>query len=178
MVILRDMIESDIEDYVRWFTSEVDWMNYDAPWESIDQNISIEEERKSWKEYFESVKDITDEEIRWKYEIEYDGKHVGWVSRYFDLDYLDNVDKIPAIGIDIPEVSIYNNGVGTKALTLFIDYLKTKGYKSLFLQTWSGNTRMMHVAEKLGFKIYYVKKDYRIVKDNKYNAITFKLDII
>lgn len=24
-IILRDMIESDIEDYVRWFTTETEW---------------------------------------------------------------------------------------------------------------------------------------------------------
>lgn len=30
-IILRDMIESDIEDYVRWFTVEREWENWDAP---------------------------------------------------------------------------------------------------------------------------------------------------
>ena len=25
MVVLRDMIPSDIEDYVRWFTTETEW---------------------------------------------------------------------------------------------------------------------------------------------------------
>ena len=24
-IILRDMVESDIEDYVRWFTTETEW---------------------------------------------------------------------------------------------------------------------------------------------------------
>ena len=35
-IILRDMIESDIEDYVRWFTVEREWENWDAPWEKED----------------------------------------------------------------------------------------------------------------------------------------------
>lgn len=26
-IILRDMIETDIEDYVRWFTAEREWEN-------------------------------------------------------------------------------------------------------------------------------------------------------
>ena len=34
-IILRDMIASDIEDYVRWFTTETEWSNMDAPWEPI-----------------------------------------------------------------------------------------------------------------------------------------------
>ena len=35
-IVLRDMIESDIEDYVRWFTVEREWENWDAPWEKED----------------------------------------------------------------------------------------------------------------------------------------------
>ena len=46
MLILRDMRESDIEDYVRWFTKETEWGNWDAPWEAFE--TSEEEERKSW----------------------------------------------------------------------------------------------------------------------------------
>ena len=30
MIVLRDMRESDIEDYVRWFTRDMEWMRTDA----------------------------------------------------------------------------------------------------------------------------------------------------
>lgn len=43
-------------------------------WEGILEN-SPEEERKAWKEYYESVKDLPDDVVRWKYEIEADGHH-------------------------------------------------------------------------------------------------------
>ena len=174
MIILRDMIESDIEDYVRWFTSKVEWMEYDAPWEGTENLASIEEERKSWTEYYQSIKNLPKEEIRWKYEIEYNGKHVGWVSRYFDLEYIENVDNIPAIGIDIPETDVYNKGIGTEALKMFMEYLKKAGYEHLYIQTWSGNTRMLHIAEKLGFKEFYKKKNHRTVNGKMYDAITLK----
>lgn len=174
MIILRDMIESDIEDYVRWFTTKIEWMNFDAPWEEIDENPSIENERKSWIEYYQSVKNLPIEELRWKFEIEYNGKHVGWVSRYFDLEYIENVEQIPAIGIDIPEKDIYNKGVGTEALKKFIEYLKNAGYEHFYIQTWSGNARMLHLAEKLGFSIFCVKKNHRTVNGNMYDAVTLK----
>ena len=29
-IVLRDMSESDIEDYVRWFTTETEWSKTDA----------------------------------------------------------------------------------------------------------------------------------------------------
>ena len=69
MIILRDMLESDISDYVRWFTSETDWMDYDAPWE--DKGSSVDEVLKSWTEYYQSAKDLPKDETRWKFEIEY-----------------------------------------------------------------------------------------------------------
>lgn len=55
-IILRDMIESDIEDYVRWFTTETEWSNTDAPWEPIESDEKTE--RTSWREYYESVKEF------------------------------------------------------------------------------------------------------------------------
>ena len=106
------------------------------------------------------------------YEIEYNGQHIGWVSHYFDLEYLDNKERIPAIGIDIPEKSIYNRGVGTEALKQFMDYLSKAGYKHFYIQTWSGNKRMLHVAEKLGFKVYFVKKNHRLINNEMYDAVT------
>ena len=66
-IILRDMIESDIEDYVRWFTTETEWSSTDAPWETIESDA--ETERASWREYYESVKNITNDVLRWKFEI-------------------------------------------------------------------------------------------------------------
>ena len=93
MVVLRDMIESDIEDYVRWFTAETEWMDWDAPWEN--EETTPEAEREGWTEYFERIKTLPKDAPRWKFEIELDGRHVGWVSRYFDLDYVENPEKIP-----------------------------------------------------------------------------------
>ena len=72
-IILRDMIESDIDDYVRWFTTETEWAKNDAPWEPVESDE--EAERASWREYFESVKDLPDDVRRWKFEIEWNGRH-------------------------------------------------------------------------------------------------------
>jgi len=175
MLILRDMLESDIEDYVHWFTKEVEWGNWDAPWESFDTNE--ETERTEWTKYFDSIKDMPNDVVRWKFEIECDGIHIGWVSSYDDLEYLDNPEKIPAVGIDIPSPTHRKNGNGTKALQLFMDYLKQHGYTSVYTQTWSGNTPMLRVAEKLGFKEVFRKVDHREVNGAKYDAVTFKLDL-
>ena len=125
-IVLRDMIESDIEDYVRWFTTETEWSNTDAPWEPIESDE--ETERTSWREYFESVKDLPDDVRRWKFEIEWNGRHIGWVSSYpIDENYewigevKDGQTVYRAIGIDICEPDVWGKGVGTNALRAFIN---------------------------------------------------------
>ena len=79
-IVLRDMIESDIEDYVRWFTVEREWENWDAPWEKEDTNA--EAERKSWTERYESRKNLLDDARRYRLEIEWNGRHIGSVNAY------------------------------------------------------------------------------------------------
>jgi len=176
VVMLRDMKETDIDDYVKWFTSMTEWADkWDAPWEE-KLNSKANDERKTWEEYFRLVKDLKEADRRNKFEIEADGNHIGWVSSYYDLEYVDNPHHVIAIGIDIPESNVRNKGYGTKALLLFIDYLFSQGEKSFFIQTWSGNYPMIKVIEKLGFKEYDRKKDYRLVNGKKYDAITYCLD--
>ena len=178
MLRLRDMREEDIEDYVKWFTSETEWMKWDAPWEweGISEN-SPEEERKAWKEYYDSVKDLPEDTLRRKYEIESDGQHIGWISSYTDLEYLDNPENIRAIGLDIPCVKDSNHGCGTEAFRLYMDYLKEHGYRSFYTQTWSGNRAMIKVAKKLGFTEIAREEDRREVGGKKYDAITYRLDL-
>lgn len=175
MLKLRDMIEKDIEDYVRWFTEEIEWGKWDSPWEAFETNE--EGERKSWTEYYNSVKNIPDDIVRWKYEIELDGIHVGWICSYTDLGYLENEENILAIGLDIPNEANRKNGCGTKALQMYMDYLREHGHKSFYTQTWSGNLAMVRVAEKIGFKEVCRKENYREVDGRMYDAITWRLDL-
>ncbi|MCI1245544.1 MAG: GNAT family N-acetyltransferase [Bacilli bacterium] len=175
MVILRDMRESDVDDYVRWFTSETEWSEkWDAPWEGKIEGDPIKE-RRSWMEYFSSVKSLNDDMERWKFEIEANGRHIGWVSSYYDLDYSDNPDHIIAVGIDIPDIDARGKGFGTKALSLFLEYLKGKGHMSFFIQTWSKNVPMLKVIKKLGFKESVRKRGFLSVGGKKCDAITFLL---
>jgi len=181
-IILRDMIESDIEDYVRWFTTETEWMNTDAPWEKEDSDE--ETERRSWKEYYESVKDLPEDVERWKFEIELNGRHIGWVSSYFideafewiaEKDIKEGQKVYNAIGIDICEPDIWGNGIGTKAFSAFIKYYFDNGLSELYTQTWSGNVRMIHCAEKLDFAECNRYAGIREVDGKIYDGLTFRL---
>lgn len=175
-IILRDMVESDIENYVRWFTTETEFMNWDAPWE--ENTTTVDDERKAWTEYYHYVKNLPSDKIRTNLQIEVDGIHIGWVSAYDDLDYLDNKEGYLAIGIDIPPVDYRKKGYGTKALKMFMDYLFENGHHTFYTQTWSGNDSMIVLSKKLGFEEYYRVKDFREVNGRKYDAVTFKWDFL
>lgn len=180
-IILRDMKKEDIVDYVRWFTSETEWANTDAPWEPIDTNY--EKESIYWSQYYSSIKDISDDICRSRFEIEFNNKHVGWVSSYFIDEKYEWVDKINdgqtvyrAIGIDICDVSMWGHSIGEKALCAFINYYFDNGNDELYTQTWSGNVRMIRLAKKLGFVECSCNKGTREVYGQKYDALTFRLE--
>ena len=182
-IILRDMVESDIEDYVRWFTVEREWENWDAPWEKEDTDE--ETERRSWTEYYDSVKSLPDDKLRWKFEIEWNGRHIGWVSSYMmDENYewisagtiQSGQTVYRAIGICICEPDVWGNCIGTNALRAFMNYYFENGLDELYTQTWSGNVRMLRCAEKLGFLECNRNVGTREVDGQKYDGLTFRLE--
>lgn len=175
------MAEADIEDYVRWFTRETAWNETDAPWEPLDTDETAE--RTGWRDYYASVKAMPDNALRWKFELDCDGQHIGWVSSYLiDETYewiaADTVKADQtvhrAIGIDICEPAFWGRGIGTAALRAFMQYYFDHGCATLYTQTWSGNTRMLRCAEKLGFAECNRYVDLREVGGQRYDALTFR----
>ena len=172
MIVLRDMREGDIEDYVRWFAKDTEWMRWDAPWEG--EIPSEADARREWRAYYEAVRNRPADAFRWKYEIEADGLHVGWVSAYQDMEYFDNRDGHYAVGIDIPERSARRRGVGTQALAQFIETFRARGETVVYTQTWSGNAAMIALARRLGFREAARTSGVREVEDRRYDALTFE----
>ena len=178
-IVLRDMKESDIENYVRWFTRQTEWSKTDAPWEPIES--SEETERTAWREYYESVKNLPDDVRRHKFEIECNGKHIGWVCSYLideNYEWISKANQTAhlAIGIDICEPEAWGKGVGANALRAFIHYCFENGVDEIYTQTWSGNLRMLGCAKKLGFVECNRNISACEVDGRKYDALTFKLE--
>ena len=175
------MMESDIEDYVRWFITETEWAKIDAPWEPVESDV--ETERASWREYYESVKDLPDDDLRWKFEICWNGRHIGRASSYpIDENYewigeiKDGQTVYRAFGIDICEPDVCGNGIDTNALRAFMNYYFENGVDEFYTQTWSGNVRMLRCAEKLGFVECNRNVGTREVHGHKYDGLTFRLE--
>lgn len=178
-VVLRDMADKDVEDYVRWHTSDTAWAAYDAPWEPVESDE--DSERCNWRRVLERVKQLPGDTRRRKFEIQWRGRHVGWVCCYnIDKNYdwleeeKDGQTVHLTVGIDICESDVWGGGVGTCALGAYMDYLFENGADEIYTQTWSGNVRMLRCAEKLGFVLCSRKADAREVGGHRYDALTFK----
>lgn len=177
-VFLRDLIKEDIEDRIRWETVETEWLQWDAPWE-LEEVFNPEEYLDLMNKKLSQPQDPN--RLRYGFQICInDGtkKHIGWVNSYYIDDnycYTKNRGKL-TIGIDIPDLSSRRKGYATEAWCLFIKYLLDNGIEEIYTQTWSGNIRVIGLMEKLGFVECNREKDFRLVRGELYDGLTFKLD--
>lgn len=183
-ITLRDYVLSDVEDEVRWTNVDTAWFYEDTPW-MVMEKVDPDELRADMIEIMGSMPENA---IRWRFEIEVDGRHIGLVSScYLDNNFnntpWDSIDQsknapdnnsVREIGIEICEMSYWGKSIGTKALTALMEYYRSLGENRFVLQTWSGNLRMLGCAKKLGF--YEVKrtKGAHIVDGKEYDALVLE----
>lgn len=168
-IYLRDMNFDDIEDYIKWNTTEIEWQNWDAPWES-EEDFDIEAYRDNLIRKINTKLPI----IRKRFEIcLIDNTHIGWINSY----YIDgNKDKL-AIGIDIPSNEFRGKNLGEFSFSLFISYLLSSSeITEIYTETWSGNIRMANLAKKCCFELVERIADIRKVNGIFYDKLVFKLD--
>ena len=76
------------------------------------------------------------------------------------------------MGIVIYDPAYWNGGYGTEALTLYRDLLFEKmEIGRVGLTTWSGNERMMKVAEKIGMRLEGRMRNCRYYNGTYYDSI-------
>ncbi|HOP10425.1 MAG TPA: GNAT family protein [Oscillospiraceae bacterium] len=184
-IILRDFIESDIEKRVFWETGETEWQLWDGPWEY--ENKTEEEKKAELSRYVETMRkwvkkfaDMSDDAMRSGFQIaeKCSGEYIGWVNSYRineDFNAAKN-GEMTAVGIDISALSARGKGYAKAALILFIRYLLEQGVNEIYTQTWSGNTRMIGLAQKLGFEECKRKPNLRFVRGEYYDGLTFRLN--
>lgn len=184
-VILRDFIETDIEKRIYWETVETEWQSWDGPWEyerrtKKEAKAELEVYIKKMRFWVEKFRRLNSSEKRTSFQIceRVSGEYIGWCNSYRINDTLtpSSTGKLCAVGIDIPEISARGKGYASAALKLFIDYLHEHGEPDIYIQTWSGNVRMINLALKLGFEEYMRKKDLRFVRGEYYDGLTFILN--
>ncbi len=185
-VTLRDIRESDIENRIRWETVETEWQLWDGPWET--EGLTREQRDEELVKYIDRLHErvvkaaaLDDEQMRYCFEIDMNGpepKYVGFCSAYTVNDDLlpDKNGSHIAVGIDVPDMAARHRGIAASALMLFIEYLRSHGVEDIYTQTWSGNLRMIGLAERLGFTECLRRVGLRRVRGEAYDGLTFKLD--
>ena len=180
-ITLRDYQLSDVEDEVRWTNVETAWFYADTPWMTMEE-VDPEELRADMIEIMESM---PEDAIRWRFEIEVDGRHIGMVSSYYRdenfeytpwefIDQSKNAEgnnSIRELGIEICEMAYWGKGIGTKALTALMNYYRSFGEYRFLLETWSGNKRMLGCARKLGFSEVKRRKGAYVVDGIEYDEL-------
>jgi RimJ/RimL family protein N-acetyltransferase len=145
-VVLRDPLPSDADRWIHWQTHG-EWRLYDAPWEGVHDALTKEQENRIRARFLERCDNLALPRTRAIICTKND-KPLGWVSRYSQERFPDAW----FVGINICEDGYLSKGIGTEALELWVDYLFSNStIHRIGLDTWSFNTRMMHVAEKVGF---------------------------
>lgn len=147
-ILLRDLELHDEDAFLRWQTSG-EWRYLDAPWEGILHALSPEQEQ-AFRDRFREARQKPLTTPRKTAVISLTaGTPIGFVNRYGE----DRFPEVHYLGISICEDDYLGQGLGSAALRAWIDYLfENSSVHKLEVHTWSLNPRMMHVAEKLGFK--------------------------
>ncbi len=172
---LRPFAKSDIDDYIRWNTIEIEWMEWDAPWEENDFNI--EEYREFSLLKLEKNRPISIYSSR-EIEIIDTGEHIGRINSYnIDENYeYTKESKNLTIGIDIYNPKNRKQGYGAEAWSLHIDWLLENGKEDIYTQTWSENYPVLGLFRKLGFELTHTDKAYQKFKGKYVDGLTFKLN--
>ena len=104
--------------------------------------------------------------------IEVDGTVYGTVSFYYE----DAGQNWLEVGIILHQADRWNRGIGTRAPKLWVGHLfQTLPTVRVGLTTWSGNERMMKVAEKIGMRLEGRIRQVRVVDDVRYDSIRMGL---
>lgn len=169
-IVLRDLEIKDLEDYLYWNHPTREFHKYNGPYygRSNDEELKkyVEDLRiallKGEKNAFKNKEIIankdTDEIIG----------QVNWYWKSQETLWME-------IGIVIFNENYWGNGIGYIALKMWIDkiFKERPELIRLGLSTWSGNIRMMKLAEKLGLVKEAVYRKARIVDNQYYDSISY-----
>lgn len=133
MVLLREATEYDLPLMMAWRSNPL-----------IYQGFYQQKEPLKWEEH------ITWFVLRnqdWRtFVVEYNGRPVGVVT----IGQLDH--WCPEVGYYIGEISLWNKGIGTEAVSLALDWIKQYGRDYVHTTILDKNKASIKLIEKLGFK--------------------------
>ncbi len=170
-VQLRDFTEADLDLFRKWNSGHHKWMEFDAPYYARLNSNQLENRIEQLRLQVDSDNIV---KVRSKLVIadkDQPNTFLGTVGWYWQSKETNWI----SIGIAIYDEKDWHKGYGYEAMGLWIKYLfnALPDIVRLDLRTWSGNNRMMRLAEKLGFKEEARFRKARIVNGNYYDSMGY-----
>lgn len=159
-VVIRPIAKQDLKRLWELIYKEEapEWKRWDAPY--------FEHLAMSFEEYSLGADMFIEKKDMWVIEVE--GTVYGTVSYYYE----DKSQKWLEVGIVLHQSTSWNRGIGTRALRLWVNHLfNTLPTVRVGLTTWSGNERMMKVAQKIGMQLEGRMRKVRFFEENYYDSI-------
>ncbi len=159
-VVIRPFEEIDLKTIWTLVFKEdsPEWKKWDAPY--------YPHHSKTYEEFLKQSDSWVNQADRWA--IEVDGKVIGAVTYYWEHE----PSKWLEMGVLLYESERWGQGIGTRALALWINHLfETLPLVRVGLTTWSGNQRMIRVAEKVGMQMEARIRKVRYYNNHYYDSI-------
>jgi RimJ/RimL family protein N-acetyltransferase len=163
-VELREMNQRDIDELYFWKFEDdkQEAKKWNGPY--------IPEGKQTKKEHQEIWKSVSEilPEVPNTLCISVNDTLIGTVSSY----WVDKNTNWLETGIVIYDTNYWNGGYGTEAYKLWVNFLfHSTDLHRLGMSTWSGNTRMIKVASKIGMKEEARIRNARIVNGKYFDTI-------
>ncbi|MGZ5279611.1 MAG: GNAT family N-acetyltransferase [Pseudobdellovibrionaceae bacterium] len=168
-VFIRDWLPQDLEIYKNWQMGAQEWKKFDAPYyQSDDQDFLKSFE--AWKAKVEA-RDFPTPRGRLVIASLENNQLVGTLNAY----WISKETNWLAAGIVLFDPKSWSGGIGTEALSLWIDYLfeNRPELVRMDLHTWSGNEKMVKLAKRLGFQLEGRFRKARIVNGQYFDSMQF-----
>jgi len=135
-----------------------EWKKWDAPY--------FPHQSMPYEKFMEGADTLINQNERWVILI--NDVVCGTVSYYFE-----DVQQVwLEMGILILEGQNWGKGIGTRALRLWMSHIfNSLPVQRVGLTTWSGNKRMIRVAEKVGMKMEARIRKVRLYEGQYYDSI-------
>lgn len=161
-LIIRPIMEKDLPRLWELVYKEEapDWKKWDAPY--------YPHESKTYENFLSESEYWVGQKGRWAIIVA--GEFIGVVTYYWE----DEPSKWLECGIILYESINWGKGIGTRALTLWINHLFSElPLVRVGFTTWSGNERMISLGKKLGMTLEARIRKVRYYNNQYYDSIRY-----
>ncbi|MEB4887466.1 MULTISPECIES: GNAT family N-acetyltransferase [Priestia] len=163
-VLLREATQEDVNTLYYWKYEEKkqEAKKWNAPY-IPDRKLTKEKYMNSWEEEYEIYPSVPR-----MLAVIIDETAVGTVNCY----WVDKRTNWMETGIVIYDSDYWSGGYGSEAYGMWIDFLfEFTPLHRLGMSTWSGNTRMIKTAAKIGMKEEARIREARIVNGEYFDSV-------